>query len=189
MCLLHKQHQGLQIFVVIYHLALPRWMIVAIEQISWNQLHLLKLLYASYIFLWRQAEKAGVFYSADKCFETRADPSIIFDKQILKFGRHVCRHLLRDHARDFGVEFESLRQREIFEISARAQKTIGSHLKRLSSSTLCSFFFIILRCDSNFWNVFLRGLMFDLILLLSAEKVCGSIRWETLGMRLPLLGR
>ena len=103
-------------------------MIVAIEQISWNQLHLLKLLYASYIFLWRQAEKAGVFYSADKCFETRADPSIIFDKQILKFGRHVCRHLLRDHARDFGVEFESLRQREIFEISARAQKTIGSHL-------------------------------------------------------------
>ena len=26
---------------------------------------------------------------------------------------------LRDHARDFGVEFESLRDRDIFEISAR----------------------------------------------------------------------
>ena len=37
--------------------------------------------------------------------------------------------LLRDLARDFGVEFESLRHREIFEISARGQKTIGSHLK------------------------------------------------------------
>ena len=36
--------------------------------------------------------------------------------------------LLRDPARDFGVEFESLRHREIFEISARGQKTIGSHL-------------------------------------------------------------
>ena len=38
-------------------------------------------------------------------------------------------NLLRDPARDFGVEFESLRHREIFEISARGQKTIGSHLK------------------------------------------------------------
>ena len=38
--------------------------------------------------------------------------------------------LLRDSARDFGVEFESLRHREIFEISTRAdKKTIGSHLK------------------------------------------------------------
>ena len=36
--------------------------------------------------------------------------------------------LLRDPARDFGMEFESLRHREIFEISARGQKTIGSHL-------------------------------------------------------------
>ena len=31
---------------------------------------------------------------------------------------------LRDHARDFGVEFESLRYREIFEISARAHKKL-----------------------------------------------------------------
>ena len=38
--------------------------------------------------------------------------------------------LLHDSARDFGVEFESLRHREIFEISTRAdKKTIGSHLK------------------------------------------------------------
>ena len=38
--------------------------------------------------------------------------------------------LLRDPARDFGVEFESLRHREIFEINTRAdKKTIGSHLK------------------------------------------------------------
>ena len=38
--------------------------------------------------------------------------------------------LLRDSARDFNVEIESSRHREIFEISSRAvQKTIGSHLK------------------------------------------------------------
>ena len=59
-------------------------MIVAIEQITWNQLHWLKLLYALYIFLLRQAGKAGVFYSADKCFETGADSRNIFDKQIVK---------------------------------------------------------------------------------------------------------
>ena len=35
--------------------------------------------------------------------------------------------LLRDSARDFSVE--SLRHHEIFEIRARGQKTIGSHLK------------------------------------------------------------
>ena len=48
--------------------------------------------------------------------------------------------LLRDPARDFGVEFESLRHREIFEISARGQKTIGSHLKN-SSKTMFPFNF------------------------------------------------
>ena len=32
--------------------------------------------------------------------------------------------LLRDPARDFGVEFESLRHREIFEISAHADKKL-----------------------------------------------------------------
>ena len=34
------------------------------------------------------------------------------------------RILLRDLARDFGVEFERLRHREIFEISARADKKL-----------------------------------------------------------------
>ena len=38
--------------------------------------------------------------------------------------------LLRDLVYDFGVEFERLRHREILEISARGQKTIGSHLNR-----------------------------------------------------------
>ena len=32
--------------------------------------------------------------------------------------------LLRDPARDFGVEFESLRHREIFKISTRADKKL-----------------------------------------------------------------
>ena len=32
--------------------------------------------------------------------------------------------LLRDLARDFGVEFESLRHREIFEISTHADKKL-----------------------------------------------------------------
>ena len=96
-------------------------MIVAIEQITWNQLHWLKLLHASYIFLLRQAGKAGVFYSADKCFETGADPRNIFDKQIKSLDAMFVGILLRDLAR---VEFESLRHREIFEISARADKKL-----------------------------------------------------------------
>ena len=50
LCLLHKQCQWLQICVVIYHLAFPLSMIVAIKQITWNQLYWLKLLHASYIF-------------------------------------------------------------------------------------------------------------------------------------------
>ena len=49
-----------------------------------NQLHLLKLLHTSYIFLLRQAAKGRVFYSVNKCFETGADPSNIFEKQISK---------------------------------------------------------------------------------------------------------
>ena len=77
--------------VVTYHLALPPSMIVAIEQISfigWNSCIRL----TSYISLLIQAGKGRVFYSVDKCFETGADPRNIFDRQILKFGRHVCRH-------------------------------------------------------------------------------------------------
>ena len=80
-------------------------MIVAIEQITWNQVHWLKLLHASYIFLLRQAGKAGVFFLADKCFETGADARNIFDKQILKVWTPCLWSfvgiLLRDPARDF----------------------------------------------------------------------------------------
>ena len=84
-----------------------------------NQLHWLKLLHASYIFILLQAGKGRVFYSVDKRFKTGADPRNIFDKQILKVDAMFVGILLRDLARDFGVEFESLRHREIFEISAR----------------------------------------------------------------------
>ena len=45
--------------------------------------------------------------------------------------------LLRDPARDFGGEFESLRHREIFEISARADKKLqGATLRRSLSVTV-----------------------------------------------------
>ena len=90
------------------------------------QLHWLKLLHASYIFLLSQAGKGRVFYSVDKCFESGADPRNIFDKQILikKLDTIFVGISLRDLARDFGVEFESLRHREIFENSARADRKL-----------------------------------------------------------------
>ena len=50
-----------------------------------NQLHWLDLLDTWYISLLNQTVKGRVFYSADKCFETEADPRNIFDKQSLKF--------------------------------------------------------------------------------------------------------
>lgn len=49
-----------------------------------NQFLWLKLLHTPYISLSNQAEKGRVFYSYDKCFETRADPRNFCDKQILK---------------------------------------------------------------------------------------------------------
>ena len=49
-----------------------------------NQLQWLELLHTSYVSLLNQTGKGRVFYSVDKCFETRADPRNIFDKQILK---------------------------------------------------------------------------------------------------------
>ena len=45
--------------------------------------------------------------------------------------------LLRDLARDFGVEFERLRHREIFEISAHADK-------KLQGATLMTMTFLLL---------------------------------------------
>ena len=50
-----------------------------------NHLHWLELLDTWYISLLNQTVKGRVFYSADKCFETEADPRNIFDKQSLKF--------------------------------------------------------------------------------------------------------
>ena len=45
--------------------------------------------------------------------------------------------LLHDPARDFGVEFESLRHTEIFEISARADKTLlGATLMWLTTDLM-----------------------------------------------------
>ena len=106
-----------------------------------NQLNLLKLLHTSYTFLLSQAAKGRVFYSVDKCFKTGADPSNIFDKPILKvwtpcLSAFYC--VIMDNketqsfydpwcdlARDFGgVEFERLRHRESFEISARLDKKL-----------------------------------------------------------------
>ena len=94
-----------------------------------NQLYWLKLLHTSYISLLNQVGKGRVFYSVDKCFETGADPRIIFDKQILKVWTQSLDTifvgiLLRDFACDFGIEFESSRHREIFEISLRAVKKL-----------------------------------------------------------------
>ena len=57
-----------------------------------NQLHWLELLHTSYISLLNQAGKGKASHSVDKCFETGAYPRSVFDKQILKFGRHACRH-------------------------------------------------------------------------------------------------
>ena len=79
LCLLHKQCQGLQICEVIYYLGL-----LDDRNDRTNQLYWLKLLHTSYISLLNQVGKGRVFYSVDKCFETGADPRIIFDKQTLK---------------------------------------------------------------------------------------------------------
>ena len=131
LCPLHKQRQGLCGNIPgIYHLALSLSMIVAIEQIALNQLHWLKLLHASYIFLLRQARKAGVFCSADRCFETGTDPRNIFDKQIVKvwtpclsaFYCVIPRATLAQSLKACAIaRFQNQR--------ARGQKTIGSHLK------------------------------------------------------------
>ena len=78
-----------------------------------------------------QAGKGRVFYSVDNCFETGADPRNIFHKQIFENLDAVFGDiLLCDSARDFDVQFESSRHREIFEFSSRAvKKSIGSYLK------------------------------------------------------------
>ena len=109
---------------------MPRSMIVAIEQMTWNQLHWLKLLHASYIFLLRQAGKAGVFYSADRCFKTGTDPRNVFDKQIVKvwtpcLSAFYCVTL----AWLWRGVWKLAPSRDFRNQRARGQKTIGSHLK------------------------------------------------------------
>ena len=79
LCLLHKQRQGLQICEVVYYLGL-----LDDRGDRTNRLYWLKPLYYLYISLLNQVGKGRVLYSVDKCFETGADPRIIFDKQILK---------------------------------------------------------------------------------------------------------
>ena len=81
LCLLHEQHQRLQICVVIQYLALPRGPLDDRGDQT-NQLHWLELLHTSYISLLNQAGKGRVFYPVDKCFQTGADPRNIIDKQI-----------------------------------------------------------------------------------------------------------
>ena len=78
-----------------------------------HQRHWLELLHTSYISLLNQAGKVRVFYSVNKCFETRGDLHNIH-KQILKIDAMFVGILLRDSTREFGVEIESSRHREIF---------------------------------------------------------------------------
>ena len=67
--------------------------------------------------------------------------------------------LLRESARDFGVEFESSRHREIFEISSRGvQKAIGSHFNFDSHFFLLSYDLGTLKLiATNFHVVFFLG--------------------------------
>ena len=94
-----------------------------------NQLHWLKLLHTSYIFLLSQTAKSKVFYSIDKCFETGADPRNIFDKEILKVWMPCLSSFYCVISR--ATLAWSLNACAIarFSKSARARtKTIGSHL-------------------------------------------------------------
>ena len=97
----------------------------AIEQITWNQLHWLKLLHASYIFLWRQTGRGRVFHSADKCYEPGADPRNIFHKQLLKVWKPYLSVFYCAIPR--GV-WNLAPSRDFRNKRARGQKTIGSHL-------------------------------------------------------------
>ena len=83
-----------------------------------------------HFFLLGQAGKGRVFDSADKCFETGADPRNSFDKQILKVWTPCLSAFYRVIPR--ATLAWSLNACAIarFSKSARARtKTIGSHLK------------------------------------------------------------
>ena len=82
-----------------------------------NKLHWLKTPACLVHFSLRQAGKGKVLYSVEQCFETGANPRNIFVSMFVGI-------LLRDLARDFGVEFERLHHHKIFEISAHADKKL-----------------------------------------------------------------
>ena len=77
-----------------------------------------------------QAGKAGVFYSADKCFETGADPRNIFDKQILKIWTPclLAFYWMIPRA-TLGRVWKLAPSQEFRNQLERGQKTIGSYLK------------------------------------------------------------
>ena len=94
---------------------LPRAMIVP-KQFLW-----LKLLHTSYLSPLNQVQKNRVLYSVDKHFETKGDSRNFCNKQLLKCGRHVCRH--------FRVEFWELTPSHVFRNQfARSKKTKGATL-------------------------------------------------------------
>ena len=58
-------------------------------------------------FSLNQVHKDRVLYSVDKNFETKGDSLNFCDEQILKCGRHVCRHNVI-FARDFRIVAHSV---------------------------------------------------------------------------------
>ena len=73
-----------------------------------------------------------VFYSFDKCFETGADPRNSYEKQIWKFGCHVCRHFNTwSRARLLRRVWKLASSRDFRNQLAHGRKTIGSHLNSL----------------------------------------------------------
>ena len=88
-----------------------------------NQFLCFKVLHASYIFPLNQVHKDRVLYSVDTNFETNGDSRNFCDEQILKCGRHVCRHCVISHA-TFAQCFESSYHRAFYKISAGAVKKL-----------------------------------------------------------------
>ena len=81
-----RERQGLQISVVIFFL--PRC----------DDRDDRQILHASFFFPLNQVHKDRVLYSVDKNLETKGDSRNFCDEQILKCGRHVCRHCVISRA-------------------------------------------------------------------------------------------
>ena len=97
-------------------------MIVAIEQISFIGCNS----YIPGIFPFsNQAGKGRVFYSADKCFKTEADPRNIFDKQSLKLWTPCLSAFYCMIPRaTLALSLKNPRHRQILEISLSAVKKV-----------------------------------------------------------------